>query len=56
MMRGPDERMTSGLRLIRVIAKLRQRQLQLARRGKVAESAHYAERVRRISRSGTICT
>lgn len=43
------------LRMIRVIAKLRQRQLQSARRGRVLDSARYAQWVRRVSRAGEVC-
>ena len=44
------------LRMIRVIAKLRQRQLQFARRGNVRDSARYARWVRRVSRAGEVCS
>jgi len=44
-----EESQGSELRMIRVIAKLRQRQLQLARQGKVEESARYAQRVYRVA-------
>ena len=49
---------TSGggaLRMIRVIAKLRQRQLQFARCGKIRDSVRYAQWVRRVSRAGEVC-
>ena len=44
----------ANLRMIRVIAKLRHRQLNYARKGRLADSARYAKWVQRICR-GSDC-